>query len=153
MTNKTEQQELLQQIHQSNYDTFITLTFKWSALKKNADTVTPVLNALFRHVERQCYGRQADSNKIARLITLEYTASEGSHLHIALRKPLDKTHEQFKTIVQEKWKRLSGTGKSNLNNDKWYQQITDTDEDRKSVISYITKDTDAKYSNVILQCM
>ena len=153
MNDKTEQQEELQQIHKGDFDTFITLTFPWSAWKRTADSVTSVLSALFKHIERQCFGRQAGSNKIARLITLEYTASEGSHLHIALKKPSDKTHEQFKTIIRNKWKRLNGTGKANLNNSAWYQEITDTDEDRETVVSYITKDTDSKYSNVIFDCM
>ena len=147
---QTKQQELLQEMNPNNYDTFITLGFP-SESKRSPDAVTSVVMTWFKHLERKCYGRSAPNNKISRLITLEHSAN-GTHLHIALKKPNHKSHEDFKNIVRQKWQQLRTSGNQNMNNEKWYQAITDTNEDRLRINNYMTKDVN-NYTTVLFDCM
>ena len=152
---KTEQQVLLHNMTKNtHWDVFLTLTFPWKAHKKTHDEVAPTINSFFRNVENKCYGRQALNNPIQRFITLEYSVSEGTHLHLLLAKPEDKNHQEFRDLLRDKWQRLDGTGKQNMsNNSSFYRPIIDTDEDRKYVSDYGSKAVSDSYETVIFQCM
>ena len=152
---QTQQQRLLGELtNQTNWDIFLTLTFPWSNYKKTHDDVTPILNKFLWHLERECYGRQAKHNKLQRYPVLEYSASEGSHIHLLMVKPDDKSHSQFKEIVRNKWLRLDGTGKANMSTgSKFYQSIDDTEADRKKVADYLNKAVESNYETVIFQSM
>jgi len=152
---KTQQQILINEMTKAtNWDVFLTLTFPWRAHKKTHDEVASTINALFRNVENKCYVRQALNNPIQRFITLEYSVSEGIHLHLLLVKPEDKSHQEFRNILRDKWQRLDGTGKQNMsNNSSFYQPIIDTDENRKYVSDYASKAVSNSYETVLFQCM
>jgi len=154
MNNKTKEQITINEmLKNTKWNAFVTLTFPWSIRKKSSDDVTPLLTAYFKHLETKCFGRKAADNPIQRFPVLEYSLSEGSHLHILMVKPLNKSHEDFKEILRDKWKRLSGTGKQNFSRDKeWYKVINDTDEDRENVGYYITKDITEKYDTALFHC-
>lgn len=152
---KTKQQNLLYEIaRNTNWDVLLTLTFPWVAHRKTQDKITSTINSFFKHVENKCYGRQAINSPVQRFIVLEYSVSEGSHLHLLLVKPEDKTHDEFRSILREKWQRLDGTGKQNMaNKSKFYLPITDSQEDQKNVIDYINKSVEGNYETVLFQCM
>jgi hypothetical protein len=154
MNNKTEQQLAIKEmLDNTKWDILVTLTFPWSAKKKTSDDITPTINAYFRHVETKCFGRKAKSNSILRFPVLEYSTSEGSHLHILMTKPSNKSHDEFKKILREKWKRMIGTGKQNFSKkNEWYKPIINTDEDREKVSYYISKDITEKYDTALFHC-
>jgi len=150
---RTQQQLLLRELTvNTEWNTLLTLTFPWSKHKKTHDDVTSTLDKFLWHVEVACYGRQAKANKLARFPVLEYSASEGSHLHILMVKPDHIRHSKFKNIVRTKWKRLDGTGKANMTDDSgFYRAINNTDEDRLTVFDYSSKAVKSNYDTVIFQ--
>lgn len=146
MIKKTKQQyELLNLAGNIEWDLFVTLTFN---SKRTMLQASKTLSAFFINVERASFGKQANTMRISRFPVIEHTA-EATHFHILMIKPTDKKYAEFKDLLSKKWKRLSGTGWSNLRiNGEWYKPIKDTDEDREKVINYTTKFVNTNYETV-----
>jgi hypothetical protein len=145
MNNKTnEQQSLLSLTSGCGWDVFLTLSFTG---KRTMTEASKTLRQLIIHLERKCFGRS--DKRLVRFPVIEHT-SEATHFHILLCKPDDKSHDYFRGLVVEKWKRLTGCGWANLRvkEQKFYQEISDSKEDRKRVTDYITKYVDSSYETV-----
>lgn len=154
MRNKTKVQLAYQELLNShstnnNLDTFVTLTFQKI---ETMDSITNITKRYFIHLHRAVYGRQASKHKIQRIITIEHTEGS-SHLHLMIEKPTHLKHLEFKNLMRDKWKRLVGTGKANLNNSEWYKEIKATQEDKDNSLFYITKTIDKHPENILIQCM
>ena len=149
MFDKTKQQQkMMEMASNDKWDLFVTLSF---TTIKTQDQVTKSLKLFFISVERTCFGRQATNKLIHRLPVIEHT-SEATHIHLLIIKPYDKKFSEFRDVLMTKWKKVSGSGWSNLRKkdggSTWYMAITDTNEDRENVINYITKHIPHDYKTV-----
>ena len=140
-----QQLELLNLTDEVNWDLFVTLTFNSQRTMLQA---SKTLSSFFRHVERACFGRQANAMRLIRLPVIEHSA-EATHFHIVMIKPADKKYAEFRDLLSKKWKKLSGAGWSNLRaNGEWYKPIKATTEDREKTINYITKYVNSSFETV-----
>jgi len=149
---KTPEQIELRKMVDSDFNIFITLGWP-GTYRRDPLAVTPDVIEFFKHVESKCFGRK--SKKISRLITLEYTEKDATHIHMVLKKPDDKSHEEFRKIVKNKWQKLKETGNRNMaeKSKYWFQEIRNTEDDLNAVTDYITKCVKSDYSTVLYGAM
>ena len=149
---KTKQQvAILELAKVREWNVLVTLTF---TSLMTQEQVTRALKPFLVAVERACFGRQAKVKSIHCLPVIEHTA-EATHVHLAMLKPDDCKHKQFRDIMSRKWLKIKGAGRANLRIDEdrksWYEPIKDTDADRERVVCYISKKVASDYETVDIE--